>query len=218
MKRSDEKRGCLSQESLGDLAIRIAQSAGDPGAPGEGSPEYLSVDLFKPDWEEMRRHLESCPVCRKKLVEEIYSVRRYLDGLENPENIKRFDEIMEKLGDSTDSGEHGLEYIETILRFDAYGQGEVEIALAAASGPKDQQPMRFSSEDGTMILREFPETSSGQSRYQLISDDPGLASDAEVIIGEQIFHTTLEGLLILGESQVKITKDTVFRIRRTRTE
>ncbi len=83
MKKSDGRRGCLSQESLGDLAIRIAQGAGDPGAPVEGSPDFLSVDLFTPDEEQMRKHIESCPICQDRLLEEVYSIRRYLEGLEN---------------------------------------------------------------------------------------------------------------------------------------
>lgn len=208
--------GCLSQESLGDLAIRIAKGAGGPGAPGEGSPEYLSVDLFTPDEEEMRRHLESCSVCRKKLLEEMYSIRRYFDGLENPENVERFKEIMGQLKDEDSKSESESDCIETILVFNAYGQGDEKVALAAASDSKQQQPMRFSSEDGTMILREFPGTGSGQSSYQLIADDQVLASDAEVIMGEQSFRTSREGLLELKDSQIEINRSTMFRIRSKR--
>lgn len=213
MKRSDGTRGCLSQESLGILAIRIAQGAGDPKAPGEGSPEYLSVDLFPPDEKEMREHLESCPVCRERLLDEVYSVRRYLEGLENPENIKRFDKIMKNLQDHDDPAKTESDYVETILYFDAYGQGEEKIALAAASESFETQLMRFSSKDGKMILREYPGSSPGQSKYQLIADDQELANYAEVIIGEQSFQTNEQGLLELKDLEIELSKSTEFRIR-----
>ncbi len=214
MTRRDEMRGCLSREGLGSLAIRIAQDAGDPGAPGEGSPEYLSVDLFSPDEEEIRQHLESCPSCRKKLLEEVYSARRYLDGLENPENIKRFEKLMGSVEDQDRQIES--DYIETILVYDAYDQGEGMVPLAADSEPDFTPPMRFCSEDGTMIIREFQESGSAQPKYMLIVEAPSLSDDAEVIIGEQSFRISPEGWLELKDLAIEITESTIFRIRSRR--
>jgi len=209
MKKSDGYGGCLSRESLGILAIRIAQGAGDPGAPGKGSPESLPVDLFMPEEGGMRLHLESCAFCRKRLLEEVFSIRRYLDGLDNPENDRRFDELMEKIR-IRDRAEQSS-YIETVLVFAPYGDEKEESALAAASDPGSSQPLRFSSENGSMILREFPGGAEGTCLLRLFTDRPGLTGYAELYIGENKYCTDSEGVLEIESSA--IDKEAVIRVR-----
>lgn len=213
MTMGTENGGCLSREALRTLATQFLESA---GAPEEGSPDYLPVDLFVHDRAGLRQHLEICPACRKKLLEELCSVQRYLEGLNNPANVERFNTITSQLKQRDDDMKAKSEIVETILYYDAYDQGEDKIALAAASASNDTQPLRFSSEDGTMILRQLPGTEAEKAKYQLIADDQSLTANAEVIIGKQSLRTSSEGLLDLDGIELEITRETTIIIRSQR--
>ena len=214
MRQDDDNRGCLSQDDLGVLAIRISQGISALEKSGEGSLGGLPAGLFQPEEEEMRQHLEACPACRKQLLEELYSIRRYLEGLDNPANDGRFDELIERIRSQGTAARQ--EYIETVLYYDSFNLGEYSMALAAASVSEKRQPVRFSSEDGTMILKELSIKGADRPKFQLIADDPELASGAEVIIGDVTLYTDQNGLLEYDGTELSLSDNMSIIIRSQR--
>ncbi len=172
--------------------------------------DAIPVDLLASGGDgEMLRHIEECRRCRRILAEELYSARRYLDGLGNPANVDRFKELMKDLRVSDPGNEAG--FVEVVLHYDAGEPDGIETPLAAASRPPMRRPMRFVSDDGKMVIRELPE--EGRSGYLLIADEAGVAGGAEVIVGEHSFRTAEDGSFGLGGSGPGVTRDTLFRVR-----
>lgn len=194
---------CLSRESLEILAIRLTERAGPAGAKGKGSPDRIPEDLFLPGEEDMRKHLDQCRLCRKRLLEELYSLHRYMEGFNHPLNETRFRGMVGKAVVEGREGEGGgVPAVETRLYLDADAgeEDDDEPALAAASRPRGGRPIRHCSRDGSMILRQRPGSASAPARLQLLADDPRLVAGAEVVIGERSFKADGEGVLTEDEA------------------
>jgi len=199
---------CLSREEIEELAITIVEElGGDPQT--VGPLDELPGGLLYSGGVDYNNHLRSCIICRRKLLDEINFLLHYRRALreKNEVGLKR---MLWKVDTEscTQSPTGPLRSSTTMkkieLKYTPYPGMESKQALAAATKNKRREPIRFTSEDGSILLREVPGGRDSTHYYVVIGHDN--LESCKVIINNEEFTLDKSGR-ILSDNTLTINRD-----------
>ena len=202
---------CLIEETIEGLAIQVAEKLeSDPAK--KGSLEEIPEGLFVLKGVDYKAHLVSCALCRRKLIDAIDIFLQYGATLDSNRDAERFAEAMDAarraLGQerepAKDLGKGDV--IEIELKFAPHPNGRAEQALAAATVAPAAEPLRFASNDGTIILKEILSPTKGDSKYLIV----GLKKNNiyKISINDKEYYTLKsDGTINTSKNKLSLTKD-----------
>jgi len=186
------RRECLDSKKIEGLATAIAEGLGsDPKT--VGSLEEISGNMLFFEGIDYSKHLYACVYCRRRLIDEVNFLVRYEKALKSKDTSKDFEDAIRRMKEekhdhaaATEIPQKKVDVIKIELKYSPYPKKEAKQALAAATSNQRREPLRFASEDGSIILKEIFNDKTNNVSYDIIGIKEDIAF--ELIVNKESYH------------------------------
>ncbi|MBD3424545.1 MAG: hypothetical protein GF417_08925 [Candidatus Latescibacteria bacterium] len=188
---------CLSEKEIGVLAFKILSTEGTGGDVLKGSMEEIPESLFVDGPESKQlQHLNECTSCRQRLSEELQYLKEYEETVGREDHTESVQKLLLR--------EWGKIAEVRILKLDRYSSSSKPgLSLAASTAESRDEPLRFSTESGDLILKEVRDEKADLPALILIGPKE-YTRNSEVIISGQSYLSNENGIVRIDKRFLNI--------------
>ena len=204
-------QNCIGENEARIIALRMMSYYDKHVLLEYAKSDKIPDGIFNDSEKRLQDHIESCPACKKRILDEFYLLLRYCETLSRIEGDRAFRQRVEELVSEADSPASEKLYIE--LKYVPYKFDETHGAMAASTEPPTELPLRFMPEQGKpeIILTEnrIPNTSTFE--YHINSEHYDL-DKYFVRIDGNTYSIDKDKMIISDDKPLKVTKDSKITV------